>query len=88
MDASINWGAFISTFFSIILFNFIDSDFAILLKDATIQKLVYQLVETNLIKSFADIFTLSIENLSSLDRMAAKSAQNQFCGTIYIIIQR
>ena len=40
------------------------------------EKLVYQLVETNLIKSFADIFTLSIENLSSLDRMAAKSAQN------------
>ena len=40
------------------------------------EKLVGQLVETNLIKNIADIFTLSIKELSSLDRMAMKSAQN------------
>lgn len=36
-------GAFIATFFSILLFNFIDPDFAVLLKDATIEKMVVQL---------------------------------------------
>ena len=36
-------GAFISTFFSILLFNFIDPDFAVLLKDFTIEKLIVQL---------------------------------------------
>ena len=36
-------GAFLSTFFSIILFNFIDPDFAIQLKDVTVEKLVIQL---------------------------------------------
>ena len=40
------------------------------------EKLVGQLVETNLIKNIADIFTLSIKELSSLDRIAMKSAQN------------
>ena len=40
------------------------------------EKLVGQLVETNLIKNIADVFTLSIKELSSLDRMAMKSAQN------------
>jgi hypothetical protein len=36
-------GAFISTFFSILLFNFMDPDFAVLLKDFTIEKLIVQL---------------------------------------------
>jgi hypothetical protein len=36
-------GAFFTTFFSIILFNFIDPDFAVLLKEFTIEKLVVQL---------------------------------------------
>jgi len=40
------------------------------------EKLVDQLVETNLIKNISDIFTLSIKELSSLDRMAVKSAKN------------
>ena len=36
-------GAFLSTFFSIILFNFIDPDFAVHLKDFTVEKLAVQL---------------------------------------------
>ena len=36
-------GAFLSTFFSIILFNFIDPDFAVQLKDFTVEKLAVQL---------------------------------------------
>ena len=36
-------GAFLSTFFSILLFNFIDPDFAVLLKDFTVEKLAIQL---------------------------------------------
>ncbi len=39
-------------------------------------KLVDQLVDKNLIKSFDDIFTLSFTELEELDRMAEKSAQN------------
>ena len=39
-------------------------------------KLVDQLVDKNLIKSFDDIFTLSFTDLEKLDRMAEKSAQN------------
>lgn len=42
---SIVAGTFISTFFTILLFNFIDPDFAVLLKDATIEKMVMQLEE-------------------------------------------
>ena len=36
-------GAFLSTFFSILLFNFIDPDFAVHLKDFTVEKLAVQL---------------------------------------------
>lgn len=36
-------GAFLSTFFSILLFNFIDPDFAVHLKDFTVEKLAFQL---------------------------------------------
>ncbi len=36
-------GAFLSTFFSILLFNFIDPDFAVQLKDFTVEKLAVQL---------------------------------------------
>ena len=36
-------GAFLSTFFSILLFNFIDPDFAVQLKDFTVEKLAIQL---------------------------------------------
>ncbi len=39
-------------------------------------KLVDQLVETNLVHTLADIYQLSLESLSNLDRMATKSAQN------------
>ena len=40
------------------------------------EKLVIQLVEKNLLNSFADIFSLSLDVLISLDRMAEKSAKN------------
>ena len=39
-------------------------------------KLIEQLVENGLIKNAADLFGLSIESLSALDRMAEKSARN------------
>ena len=39
-------------------------------------KLVDQLVDTKLIRSVADIYTLTLEQLSNLERMAEKSAQN------------
>ena len=39
-------------------------------------KLVDQLVDTKLISSVADIYTLTLEQLSDLERMAEKSAQN------------
>ena len=40
------------------------------------EKLVDQLVEANLVHSLADIYTLDLVTLSSLERMATKSAQN------------
>ena len=39
-------------------------------------KLIDQLVDTKNILGVADIYTLSLENLTALDRMAEKSAQN------------
>lgn len=40
------------------------------------EKLVDQLVEANLVHTLADIYKLDLATLSSLDRMAEKSAQN------------
>ena len=39
-------------------------------------KLVDQLVDKNLLKTFDDVFKLNFDDLKSLDRMAEKSAQN------------
>ena len=39
-------------------------------------KLVDQLVEENLLSSFADIFSLKAETIENLERMGAKSANN------------
>ena len=39
-------------------------------------KLVDQLVEKNLVKNIADIYSLNLDQLSELERMAEKSAQN------------
>ena len=39
-------------------------------------KLVDQLVDKNLLKTFDDVFKLNFDDLESLDRMAEKSAQN------------
>ena len=38
-------------------------------------KLIEQLVENGLIKNAADLFDLSVESLSALDRMAEKSRE-------------
>jgi DNA ligase (NAD+) len=40
------------------------------------EKIVVQLIETNLVKDFADLYKLDLESVSSLERMAEKSAQN------------
>jgi DNA ligase (NAD+) len=40
------------------------------------EKIVDQLIETNLVKDFADLYNLDLESLANLDRMAEKSAQN------------
>jgi DNA ligase (NAD+) len=39
-------------------------------------KLVEQLVDQNLVKSLADIYTLDLQTLANLDRMGEKSAEN------------
>lgn len=44
------------------------------------EKLVDQLVDAGLVKHFADVFTLSREQLLSLDRMGEKSADNLLAG--------
>ena len=41
-------------------------------------KLVDQLVEKELVKNVADIYSLNLEQLSDLERMAEKSGQNMF----------
>ena len=43
-------------------------------------KLVNQLVDSNLVGSFADLYSLSFEKLMSLDRMGKKSAENLLQG--------
>jgi DNA ligase (NAD+) len=40
------------------------------------EALVHQLVERSLVKSFADLYALTLEQLVDLERMAEKSAQN------------
>lgn len=40
------------------------------------EKLIHQLVEKNLVKSFDDLYRLTQEQLSALERMAEKSAEN------------
>ena len=44
--------------------------------DGVGDKIVDQLVETGIVKTPADLYRLSLENLSALDRMAEKSAGN------------
>ena len=40
------------------------------------ESLVEQLVDRGLVRSFADLYTLTVDQLAALDRMAQKSAQN------------
>lgn len=40
------------------------------------EKIVYQLLDTNLIKDAADVFALTVEGLEQLERFARKSAEN------------
>ena len=40
------------------------------------EKIVVLLVESNLVKSIADLYDLSVEQIAALDRMGSKSAQN------------
>jgi DNA ligase (NAD+) len=44
--------------------------------DGVGEKLIDQLVEKNLVKSVDDLFRLSVDQLSDLERMAEKSADN------------
>jgi DNA ligase (NAD+) len=43
-------------------------------------KLVNQLVDTNMVNSFGDLYSLTIDQLMSLDRMGKKSAENLIQG--------
>ena len=52
-------GAFLTTFFSILLFNFIDPDFAVQLKDFTVEKLAIQLDQ---LSESSSMYTI-LENL-------------------------
>ena len=40
------------------------------------EKIVISLIDNNLVKSIADLYTLTVEQIASLDRMGTKSANN------------
>jgi DNA ligase (NAD+) len=42
------------------------------------EKVVEQLVDRGLVKDFADLYTLTVDQLADLDRLAEKSAENLF----------
>ena len=52
------------------------------------ETLIDQLVETGLVRSFADLYRLTEEQLIALDRMAAKSARNLITGKDGIVASK
>ena len=60
-------GAFLTTFFSILLFNFIDPDFAVQLKDFTVEKLALQLDQLSESSSMYTILENLIEQTQKED---------------------
>tara|TARA_B100001057_G_scaffold436456_1_gene467537 strand:- start:587 stop:1120 length:534 start_codon:yes stop_codon:yes gene_type:complete len=84
-------GAFLSTFFSILLFNFIDPDFAVQLKDFTVQKLAVQLdqlPESNPMYSVMEtlIEQTQEENIYSISNQASALFYSLFFHIIFSAI--
>jgi hypothetical protein len=83
---SIVAGAFISTFFTILLFNFIDPDFAVLLKDATIEKMVVQLEELPESNAMYGIMETLIEQTEKEDIYSISNLASAFFYGIFFHI--
>ena len=72
-------GSFISTLFIILLFNFIDSNFAILIKEATIEKLMLSLEQIPEDNAFYENIENSIENsIEEIENTNIYSVTNQW----------
>mgnify|MGYP001326321371 FL=1 len=84
-------GAFLSTFFSILLFNFIDPDFAVQLKDFTVEKLAVQLdqlPESNPIYSVMEtlIEQTQEEDIYSISNQASALFYSLFFHILFSVI--
>jgi len=84
-------GAFLSTFFSILLFNFIDPDFAVQLKEFTVEKLAVQLdqlPESNAMYSVMEtlIEQTQEENIYSISNQASALFYSLFFHIIFSAI--
>ena len=84
-------GAFLSTFFSILLFNFIDPDFAVQLKEFTVEKLAVQLdqlPESNAMYSVMEtlIEQTQEENIHSISNQASALFYSLFFHIIFSAI--
>ena len=52
------------------------------------ESLVEQLVEANLVKDPADFYSLTLEQLSGLERMAEKSARKRIISTNFSVLNQ
>ena len=79
-------GAFIATFFSILLFNFIDPDFAVLLKNATIEKMAIQLDQLPESNPMYSIMETLIEQTQEEDIYSASNQASAFFYSLFFHI--
>jgi len=79
-------GAFISTFFNILMFNFIDPDFAVLLKEATIDKLITQLDQIPESNAMYGVMETLIEQTQEEDVYSAANLASAFFYSLFFHI--
>jgi hypothetical protein len=79
-------GAFIATFFSILLFNFIDPDFAVFLKDATVEKMVTQLDQLPESNAMYGIMETLIDQTQEEDIYSASNQGSAFFYSLFFHI--
>ena len=79
-------GAFLATFFSILLFNFIDTDFAVQLKDFTVEKLVLQLDQLSESSSMYGILENLIEQTENEQIYSIRSQSVSFFYNLFFHI--
>ena len=73
-------GAFLTTFFSILLFNFIDPDFAVQLKDFTVEKLAIQLDQ---LSESSSMYTILENLIEQTQKEEIYSISNQASSLFY-----